>query len=568
MRNLTIATIIILAVVLRFFQLGNVPPSPYWEEVALGYDAFSILKTGRDHHGHWFPLVAFESFGDWKPGFYIYSIVPSIFLFGLNTFSIRLPSALAGVSTVVGTGILAQQLFSTRKISDQRLDKSQRWLPIVIMLITAIEPWGILFSRGAWETNLATALILWAIICVFAQSQRAQNARIPRYLIISSLLTAFAMYTYHAARISAPLMVFAAFVFTENDQAKSWKNRIQRNIRLKRLLIPAVTICLLVFPLVSNLASNTVTNRFTTTSIFSDLSIITTSNHLKEIAGNSLVSRLLFHRYLLFGKEIVLNFLKNFDLGYLFLHGDTNPRHSIQFTGQLYPLSFILALLGLSTLFYRYRSRVLLFCCWFLFGLLPSTLVVGSPHAVRSLAIFPFWCMIIGIGLHRLVIWLSRTTAIKRNLSTSILSIVFIAQICAFWMYYTEIYPVKYSREWQYGYKEMIAEVNRLALKFPDDQIYITREQGRPAMYYWFYSQTDPRVVQAYDTSTVKDQSEFLQFGRLHFIDKPDQVASNFGILAASPSFSSDARLTEELESSTIYDLMGNPIWIVQQYEK
>ena len=50
--KLLLSLILLLAIFLRFFNLSNNPPSLYWEEAALGYDAYSILKTGKDFHGH------------------------------------------------------------------------------------------------------------------------------------------------------------------------------------------------------------------------------------------------------------------------------------------------------------------------------------------------------------------------------------------------------------------------------------------------------------------------------------------------------------------------------------
>ena len=88
--------IIILAAILRFWKLGENPPALYWDEASLGYNAYSILKTARDEHGEFMPLSRFIAFGDYKPSGYIYASVPFIALFGLNEFSIRFASALAG----------------------------------------------------------------------------------------------------------------------------------------------------------------------------------------------------------------------------------------------------------------------------------------------------------------------------------------------------------------------------------------------------------------------------------------------------------------------------------------
>ena len=69
--------ILSLAAFLRLYHLDSLT-SPYWEEAALAYDSYSLLKTGQDHHGNDWPIVAFESFGDSKVHFYFYSALPFI----------------------------------------------------------------------------------------------------------------------------------------------------------------------------------------------------------------------------------------------------------------------------------------------------------------------------------------------------------------------------------------------------------------------------------------------------------------------------------------------------------
>src|SRR5947208_1068171 len=88
--------IVFLTIVLRFFQLGVNPPSLDWDEASMGYNAYSILKTGADEYGNALPL-SFRSFDDYKPPVYIYLTVPAIAIFGLNEFAVRLPAAVIGV---------------------------------------------------------------------------------------------------------------------------------------------------------------------------------------------------------------------------------------------------------------------------------------------------------------------------------------------------------------------------------------------------------------------------------------------------------------------------------------
>src|SRR4030042_964584 len=92
-------TIILLAAFLRLNKLEGTPPSLTSDEASLGYNAYSILKTGKDEYGEFLPII-FKSFGDYKPGLYVYFAAPFIATFGLNEIAVRLPSAFAGVIAV------------------------------------------------------------------------------------------------------------------------------------------------------------------------------------------------------------------------------------------------------------------------------------------------------------------------------------------------------------------------------------------------------------------------------------------------------------------------------------
>src|SRR3989338_7724094 len=106
--------IVIFGGLLRFWGLGENPPGLYWDEASLGWNAYSVLKTGLDEHGRFLPVDTFFAFGDYKPPLYIYAAVPAIWLFGLNEFSVRFPSAVAGTGLIVVAYFLAKELFETR----------------------------------------------------------------------------------------------------------------------------------------------------------------------------------------------------------------------------------------------------------------------------------------------------------------------------------------------------------------------------------------------------------------------------------------------------------------------
>lgn len=83
--------LILLFLLTRLYGLISVPSSVYWDEASIGYNAYSILKTGKDEWGEFLPLH-FRAFGEFKLPVYIYSTIPFVYVFGLNEVSVRLPS--------------------------------------------------------------------------------------------------------------------------------------------------------------------------------------------------------------------------------------------------------------------------------------------------------------------------------------------------------------------------------------------------------------------------------------------------------------------------------------------
>ncbi|MBI2599048.1 hypothetical protein HYW40_02425, partial [Candidatus Curtissbacteria bacterium] len=125
--KLILLSIIILSALLRLINLGTIPIGFNDDEAAFGYNAHSILKTGKDEWGRFFPFPAFESFGDWKLVGYLYPVVVSQAVFGENEFATRFPSAAFGIAAIFTTYLLSKKLFEdngwqSRKGSRQRAD--------------------------------------------------------------------------------------------------------------------------------------------------------------------------------------------------------------------------------------------------------------------------------------------------------------------------------------------------------------------------------------------------------------------------------------------------------------
>lgn len=483
--TIKIIAVVSLAAALRFYQLGSNPPGLYWEEAALGYDAYSILKTGKDFHGNSWPLVAFESFGDWKPSLYFYATVPSVAVFDLTPLAVRFPSALFGTLTVLLIYFLVKKI-------EPRTSR----LALIASFLLAINPWHLQVSRAGFEANLGLFLVVlgwwW------------------------SPALALSMYAYHANRMLAPLL-FLVFALSG---------------RIKKLWFNSLIFLVIALPILWQFNSPTVRQRLAETSALTSLEPIIKSNELIAADGNSWWTKLLHHRFWHYKDIIAAGYLDHFDFDFLFLKGDSNPRHSIQTVGGLFLTQLALIIFG-----WRRHWPLL---TWLLLAPLPAALTVATPHALRSLAMLIPLTIFSAYGLVRLKrYWLIAAT------------FVLAMEVSRYLVSYYRDYPKTYSSQWQFGYAQMVGVVKEKEDQFR--QIFITRELGRPSIYYWFYTRTDPRQIQAVNDIVKKDQGEYLEFGKIKFGPWPGEIPEkSLVILGPSEALPATGKLIE-----AIYDLGG-----------
>jgi 4-amino-4-deoxy-L-arabinose transferase-like glycosyltransferase len=474
--------ILALAIVLRFWQLGSVPISPDWDEAALGYNAYSILKTGKDEYGSFLPL-SFRSFNDYKPPLYVYLTVPSVAVFGLSVWSVRLPSALFGVLAVLGTFLLVQTFIRNAKESSEgnvviglSADVVGA-LPFVAALLLAISPWHIQFSRVAFEANIALTLVIWASYYFFLGFYSKSG------FPISAILFALSLYTYHSERIFVPCLVILLFII--------YRSRLF--IQKKREVALAILIgVIILLPLVPVFLNNSALSRFAGSSVFQKQTELLSGNVMKlayDKANGDKIGTLLDNRRIEYTKIIIRNYLSHFNPNWLFVTGDLQ-RHHAPGMGLLYLWELPFILIGIYRLA-RGKGPVKSFIFgWFLLAPIAAAPTVPSPHAVRSLVLLPMLQVFTAIGL--LATFSSIRTRYPFWKTPYIIGMS--AVILGMFVYYTHMYFVhmntEYSEYWQFGYKEVVTLTESIKSKY--DRIVVSSGLEESYIFFLFYTKYDP----------------------------------------------------------------------------
>lgn len=337
MKKYLLVFICLFYLVTRLYKIGEIPPSIYWDEASIGYNAYSIAQTGKDEWGEFLPLH-FRAFGEFKLPVYIYAVVPIVKLFGLNAFSVRLPAVLFSLGVVVLTYLLAKKISGSAVIG------------LFSSFLVSISPWFFIFSRTGYE---ATAGLMFYLLGIYLFLSNKKN-----YFIFFSILSfILSAYSYNSFRIIAPLTVLLLL-------GLEFKN-------LKKGMIIWIVASVLVLTL-------------SILPIYRLYKYDSGAGRLQTVSSTS--------------SDFVKNYLSHFSFDFLIIRGDKNLRSQQSGFGQLYLPELILLPLGFiyiikSKLKYRFLPLVLL-----LLGPIPAAITKESPHALRSLSMVPFISIISVMG--------------------------------------------------------------------------------------------------------------------------------------------------------------------------
>jgi 4-amino-4-deoxy-L-arabinose transferase-like glycosyltransferase len=487
--------IVVLAVFLRFYQLGANPPSLTWDEAAWGYNAYSLGIDGKDEFGRFLPYDYLESFGDFKPPAYAYLATVPVKVLGLNEYAVRIPSAFFGALTVLITYFLVKRIFWKSKNSSS--------YALFSALFLAISPWHMMLSRAAFEANVATFFIVVGIWAFLAGIQDKKW-----YLIISAASFALSMYTFNTSRVVAPLLLLLLlFAFRK------------KLLALKRQTLFAVIVGLLILiPSIGFLLSPQASLRFKEVNIFSDINVVKTANQQIENDGNTFWSKIIHNRRVFYSLEYVKHYFDNLSPDFLFIKGDGNPKFSIQDVGQMYIWDIVFLVGGVILLIRRKEGNWWLIPAWLLIGIIPAATARETPHALRIETTLPTFQILTAYGFVNFLIWIKKyKRALTTNILVAALSLLLFLNFVYFLHNYYNHYPFEYSGEWQYGYKESIEYVKSVEKDY--DSIQIANALGRPYIYYLFYTKTDPMILR--QTASIQRDPfgfvEVLGFGKYLF---------------------------------------------------
>ncbi len=489
--------ILVAAFFLRFYDLGLLPNGLHWDEQDTGYQALSLFKTGRDYHGVPLPLFP-HSFADYRTPVFIYSAVPVVAKLGLTAFSVRLPALIWGL-----VGVAAMYTLATLILRNSKLG-------FISSGLLALSHWHLQYSKKSVETISLSTLFLIGLACFF------KGLKKPVWLIWSGLFFGLATAAYSPGKLFVPLILSTLFVihFT--------------NLRshLKHSILGALAFLVIFVPVFADGLWGKSGTRFHDVSVFTDPTLGTTvdfkrlesilSSGIPRTVGLSprLIDKILINKPEEAVSKIVTNYFTTLGSEYLFIKGDSEPRHSPSQDriGMLQAIELIPFILGLVVLLTTHNLQLKTILFWLLLAPLPSALTRdGGGHAARTFILLPALILILTLG-HKFLYQ-------KSKILYTLYLILYTVSTFYIYGYYFTVYRTESAKPFQYGFDWVISKAVAGSASY--DKVYVDGNRDTLLMSYLFYHQQDPAAFQK--TLPLQDEEIFpgvraLRFGNIYLL--------------------------------------------------
>jgi 4-amino-4-deoxy-L-arabinose transferase-like glycosyltransferase len=489
-------SVLLLAAFFRFFQLSSTPSGLYWDELDTGYQAYSLLETGKDYFGNAFP-AHLQSFADYRSSLYMYLTVPFVKVFGLSPFSVRLPAVIFSLLTLFVLFYLARRFL--------RLPQNHAWIPPAVW---AFAPWTLVQGRIAAESQIMPVFILlgFAFFLKFLQGKKTAA--------LSALFFALSLWTYGTAKLFLPFLLILLFF--------SYRKQLLPRLTVKvvaKFLLVFLIICL---PIVVETFSKNISMRFGELSVFSDPTTSTEVDYRRlesSLGGGStrtlgmqpsFLEKAVYNKYTFWGTKLLGNYASALSSGFLFQIGDPQLRHNLSLvnTGQFYLVEALAFILGLVSALARKNMFLL---GWLVIAPLSAVITRdGGNHGPRLLPLLIPMVFMISEGVSQLLKNKFTRYFYLGAYSVSVFMAVF---------YFFTTYRVLSAVAFNTGFTEAAAYAREQEGKY--DQIVLDGHNESFLMAYLFVTKYDPKVFQKsfpLPSGTIATGVEGYKFGSTYIL--------------------------------------------------
>ncbi|MBT2293420.1 glycosyltransferase family 39 protein [Paenibacillus albidus] len=440
--NPWLVVLFLLGAVIRVVYIGSIPPGLNQDEASIGYDAYSILHYGIDRNGIHLP-VHLIAWGSGQNALYAYLSLPFIWMFGLTPVSVRMVSLVMGLLGMVIFYLVARRLFASQTAG------------LAAMFFIAINPWHIMMSRWALESNLFPTLLLIAVYFLLLSFEK------PKWSYAFTVVLSLSLYAYGTAYFFVPVFALCTVILLLYKKVLNYKTVLWNFVLFVLMALP-----ILIFIIINRMNLEGIS-----TPVFSIPKL--TAPRIEQVSS-------------LFGGQLFQTAGSNFrEFAKLIFSGsDGLPWNSITPYGYAYPIALPFVILGLVAMAIAVRKREqtgteqAVILIWFLTAVLMAC--VTNVNINRINVIFYPVILLLVAGFS----WLAHRFKNVAKVSAVAFGIFFV--------FFTSVYFRDFPGEIGPNFHESIGEAIRYASESSEGTVYVTNRVNMPYIYVLFYETISP----------------------------------------------------------------------------
>jgi Dolichyl-phosphate-mannose-protein mannosyltransferase len=424
-----------IAIFFRFWRLGDIPYGLNNDAAWEGSAAIDMLR------GNWHDYVPYAS-ESWRGEPIIRILVMVLmYIWGPSPITIRLASAILGVTLIIPLFFLIKTLFADR-------------LAFLTTALVATSGWHSILSRSGWRAiSVPTFVTMTFLACIYAYRS---NRRI--WFVLAGVSLALTAYTYDSARV-IPLCLCIGMLL--------YSRRIIRWARghMNELIIGVGTFLICAGPLILFAITHASGYTGRSTYLFVGSKVVQTQS-LRPIWENVYTTFFMFHKRGNGNDFFIEDPLLDSPITFLFPFG-----------------------LGIAAWYAVIRKKrgMQFMLCWFAISLIPGLL--SSPNGNRNVGAIPPIYFFAALGASTMIDWYIRWVPTKKRIVA--IWLAFIVWYCAGFASY-HIYLGPWRREVPGFYPEAYTTLRYIKPYISTHDIYITDNFPKELLMFLLYQGGDP----------------------------------------------------------------------------
>lgn len=193
-QGILLILILLIGALARLVCLGMNPMGLHQDEAYSAYNAWSVMNYGIDSYGYARP-VYYTAWGSGMSILYSWLTMPFFAVWGVSSWTIRLPQAILGCLCIPAVYGLGKELFDSG-------------VGLLFAALVAINPWHIQQSRFGLDANLAVPFLLIGI-CFLVRYLNGKR----RSIWGAAVFLGFTLYCYALTWLFVPVFLLLCLFF-------------------------------------------------------------------------------------------------------------------------------------------------------------------------------------------------------------------------------------------------------------------------------------------------------------------------------------------------------------------